>query len=170
MQAAHTPVAAPPPPPRFAARVGRLRYLNLLAATVVGALVVLLLLCLALRTYPGGVAIMGVWMAAGMVIWQQIAAAVVSVWRLHDVGRSGLWALIWLMPYGGVVAMLYLLFAPGNAVPNRFGPVPAQPGAFDKVAGAVVLASLLALAVAGWWLGPLALVVAFMDGLMALGR
>lgn len=48
----------------------------------------------------------------------------VTVRRLHDVGRSGWWALIGLVPYlGAIVLLVFALFnsQPGD---NEFGPNP----------------------------------------------
>ncbi|WEF32699.1 DUF805 domain-containing protein [Pseudoduganella chitinolytica] len=165
------PVLTPKPRlPRVVARVGRLRYLNLLAATVVSAFVVLLLLCLLLRSHRGGIHLFIVWLGVGLVIWQQVAAAIVSVWRLHDLGRSGAWALLWLVPYGGVVTTVYLLIAPGNAMPNRFGPAPALPGKLDKGLAAIVMVSMVAIAGASWWWGPVTVLGPVIDGFLALDR
>jgi uncharacterized membrane protein YhaH (DUF805 family) len=50
----------------------------------------------------------------------------VSVRRLHDTGRSGWWMLLSLVPFGGIVLLVFdcLDSEPG---PNRFGPSPKQP-------------------------------------------
>ncbi len=50
----------------------------------------------------------------------------VSVRRLHDTGRSGWWMLLSLVPFGGIVLIVFdcLDSEPG---PNRFGPSPKQP-------------------------------------------
>ena len=49
----------------------------------------------------------------------------VSVRRLHDTGRSGWWMLLSLVPFGGIVLLVFdcLDSEPG---PNRFGPSPKQ--------------------------------------------
>ena len=46
-----------------------------------------------------------------------------AVRRLHDTDRSGWWYLISLVPFGGIVLLVFFVGAstPG---PNRFGPVP----------------------------------------------
>jgi uncharacterized membrane protein YhaH (DUF805 family) len=43
-----------------------------------------------------------------------------TVRRLHDIGRSGYWLLIWLVPFGGIVVFVFTMVesTPG---PNRFG-------------------------------------------------
>ena len=48
----------------------------------------------------------------------------VSVRRLHDVGRSGLWLLIHLVPIVGALVLLYFFAMPGDPERNRHGPPP----------------------------------------------
>jgi uncharacterized membrane protein YhaH (DUF805 family) len=54
----------------------------------------------------------------------------VSVRRLHDVGRSGWWLLIGLVPVVGFIVLIVWYVQRGEDGPNRFGPDPrtAQPG------------------------------------------
>ncbi len=49
-----------------------------------------------------------------------------AVWirRLHDIDKSGWWALIVLIPLIGGIWMLVLLCTEGTRGPNRFGPDP----------------------------------------------
>ena len=53
----------------------------------------------------------------------------VSVRRLHDVGRSGLWLLIGIIPLvnciGGIVLLVWMI-QDGNAHVNAFGAVPTN--------------------------------------------
>ncbi|MCO6419748.1 DUF805 domain-containing protein [Siccirubricoccus sp. KC 17139] len=48
----------------------------------------------------------------------------VTVRRLHDVGRSGWWMLIALVPLLGIVLLLVWYCTRGEPQPNRFGPNP----------------------------------------------
>lgn len=41
--------------------------------------------------------------------------------RLHDIGLSGWWNLLNLLPGGGQIALTVLLLQPGDAAANRFG-------------------------------------------------
>ena len=45
--------------------------------------------------------------------------------RLHDVGRSGWWLLLALIPLVGDILLLVWLALPGEPGPNRWGPPPA---------------------------------------------
>jgi uncharacterized membrane protein YhaH (DUF805 family) len=51
----------------------------------------------------------------------------VEVRRLHDVGRSGVLVLIWLIPIVGQLVLLYWFCRRGDPDTNRFGesPLPA---------------------------------------------
>ncbi len=49
----------------------------------------------------------------------------VSVRRLHDTGRSGWWMLLSLVPFGGIVLIVFHCLD-GEPGPNRFGPSPKQ--------------------------------------------
>lgn len=49
----------------------------------------------------------------------------VAVRRLHDIGRSGWWLLVGLIPVLGWIYLIYLYIQPSEPQPNRFGPPPA---------------------------------------------
>ena len=55
-----------------------------------------------------------------------IPALTVGARRLHDIGRSGWWLLISIIPFGSFV-LLYWYLKPGDPGPNQFGPPPGQP-------------------------------------------
>jgi uncharacterized membrane protein YhaH (DUF805 family) len=46
--------------------------------------------------------------------------------RLHDIGRSGWWLLLSIIPFGGFV-VLYWWIKVGDPGANQFGPPPGQP-------------------------------------------
>ena len=66
-----------------------------------------------------GVPILTLIVALGLLV----PALAVSVRRLHDTDRSGWWLLLNLVPFGGIVVLVFscLDSQPG---PNRFGPSP----------------------------------------------
>ena len=51
----------------------------------------------------------------------------VSVRRLHDIGRTGWWLFIYVVPVVGPLLLLYFFVQPSDEEQNRYGPVP-QPG------------------------------------------
>ncbi|MBN9000306.1 MAG: DUF805 domain-containing protein [Rhizobiales bacterium] len=50
-----------------------------------------------------------------------IPGIAVSVRRLHDVGRSGWWLLLCLVPLVGALVLLFWYVQPGEPGRNRFG-------------------------------------------------
>lgn len=48
----------------------------------------------------------------------------VSVRRLHDLGKSGWWILVGLIPLLGWIYLIYLYVQPGETDANSFGPAP----------------------------------------------
>ena len=56
-------------------------------------------------------------------MWPSIA---VSVRRLHDIGRSGWWYLICMVPIIGEVFLIVYWASPGDKGSNRYGPNPNQ--------------------------------------------
>ena len=51
----------------------------------------------------------------------------VFVRRMHDVGKSGWFILLLLLPVIGWIWLLVLLFTEGNYGPNQYGPDPKRP-------------------------------------------
>lgn len=62
-----------------------------------------------------------------------VPALAVSVRRLHDQDKSGWWLLINLIPFGGIVLLVFFCME-GTAGSNRFGPDPKDPFAEDVFA------------------------------------
>lgn len=59
-----------------------------------------------------------------------------NVRRLHDIGLSGWWLLISLVPLLGTIAMLVLCAQDSQPGPNRFGPNPKGVNPTDSQIGA----------------------------------
>lgn len=80
-------------------------------------------LALAPMAGEGGVIAMGV-----VYVLFSLAVAVpgwtLMVRRLHDVGLSGWWLLIGVVPVVGMIVLLVFFVLPSRPAPNRFGPVP----------------------------------------------
>ena len=53
-----------------------------------------------------------------------IPALAVTVRRLHDIGKSGWWIFISLIPFIGAIWLLVLLVMDGQAGKNQYGPNP----------------------------------------------
>ena len=56
-----------------------------------------------------------------------VPSIAVGVRRLHDLGRSGWWLLIILIPLIGILILLYFFVQKGTAGPNEHGPDPLAP-------------------------------------------
>lgn len=57
----------------------------------------------------------------------------VTVRRLHDIGKSGWWQLIILVPLIGVILLIVWLVTKSEAADNRFGPTPNKNQGPDPV-------------------------------------
>jgi uncharacterized membrane protein YhaH (DUF805 family) len=73
----------------------------------------------------GGGGIVGlVWILATIV-----PALAVLVRRLHDIGKSGWWALILFVPFVGALVLLYFTVQDSQAETNAYGPSPKHAAA-----------------------------------------
>jgi len=53
-----------------------------------------------------------------------VPSLAVGTRRLHDIGRSGWWQLIVLVPFAGVIVLLVFFVLDGQPGPNAYGPDP----------------------------------------------
>lgn len=53
-----------------------------------------------------------------------VPSIAVSIRRMHDIGRSGWWVLISLVPMIGSIWFIVLAALPSQLGPNKFGPNP----------------------------------------------
>jgi uncharacterized membrane protein YhaH (DUF805 family) len=71
-----------------------------------------------------------------------IAAMVgfVPTWRrLHDLDRTGWWALLHIVPFINILLFLYVCFMPGSKDVNSYGPPPTENSLIGKVLGGLLL-------------------------------
>ena len=80
-----------------------------------------------------------------VVMWASVGN---SIRRLHDRGHNGWMWLVSLIPLVGIAFALYLLFAPGDELPNRYGPPPGKVDQQDLEAKRQALEELKARAAA----------------------
>jgi len=66
------------------------------------------------------------------------AAVIIGRRRLNDLGKSGWYLLLSLVPIVGFLFALYLIFAPGESEGNDYGPPPGP-----NTIGVIILASLM---------------------------
>ena len=67
-----------------------------------------------------GIGLLGLVYALGVLI----PGLAVSVRRLHDIGRSGWWLLIILLPLIGAIVLLVFMLLEGKSDTNQYGPNP----------------------------------------------
>jgi uncharacterized membrane protein YhaH (DUF805 family) len=58
----------------------------------------------------------------GTIVGHTIASTTLTIRRLHDIGRSGWWMLISLIPLLGGLIVLAFLCIKGQAAENHYGP------------------------------------------------
>ena len=64
-----------------------------------------------------------------------VPSIAVGVRRLHDIGKSGWYLLVALIPIAGAIWLLVLLCTEGDHGPNQYGADPKNPnyGEFDEI-------------------------------------
>ena len=112
----------------FYGRIGRLAYLgglllNLAWAAAVFAGVVYLDQGRAPEEFPMGLPIMVV--GFPLFTWAKFALAAK---RLHDLDKSGWISLVLIIPLVGLIAVIFLLCASGDAFDNQYGPARRSAG------------------------------------------
>ncbi len=113
----------------FSGRVGRLRYVaysamySLIGFTVMGVLAAIF--GAVFSNGGAGMAIMMIIVAAGY-IGILTGTFTLVVRRLNDLGHAGWFSLLLLVPLINLLMGLYLLFAPGQAEANQYGPKPCK--------------------------------------------
>lgn len=61
------------------------------------------------------------------VIWSFLVFLSLGVRRIHDIGLSGWWILIGLVPFFGAIVIFIFTLIRGNAGDNEYGPDPLKP-------------------------------------------
>ena len=125
----------------FDGRMGRIAYFNTGMLSLVGIALIGI----------GAAVIIPIFRSAAVVVPLVLAFAAFGVWamrvsaiRLHDLNRSGWWALVLLIPYVGSVVSLAMMFWPGTDGDNDYGPQPRQ----GNGVAAMIVGILLVLMVA----------------------
>ena len=68
-----------------------------------------------------------------IIIVMTVSSIMLSIRRLHDCDKSGYWYFLALVPIVNLVLWLYLLFQPGTAGENKYGPDPLKQVGADFV-------------------------------------
>jgi uncharacterized membrane protein YhaH (DUF805 family) len=109
----------------FTGRIGRLTYFtaSLCAGIVIGILYAIAVGAGSQGSIPAVAANVGELVCIVLFLWIVMALAVK---RCHDLGQSGWWSLLQLIPYVGLAMSAYLMFIAGVNETNEWGP-PAVP-------------------------------------------
>lgn len=99
-------------------RIGRLRYLAWSMASILAGLG----LAIIISTVFAASTVFGSILAVAAVIGFLLVSIQIGVQRLHDLGWSGWFMLLYLVPVVGNVFPLVVMVLPGNGGINRFGP------------------------------------------------
>lgn len=109
-------------------RIGRWRYLAYI--WLMATLLVFLLRTITLALIPGEFQLQGqprvmiVFIALLYALPFIVVNVIYARRRFHDLDINGWFSLLVLIPGINVCAWLYLVFAPGNSGPNKYGPAP----------------------------------------------
>jgi len=124
-------------------RIGRLRYLAFgflsYLAAIPAFLVVGVLAALGGGSESGGTGLLGgLAVLIGILIYAAIViyAFILAKRRFNDLDQSGWLSLLFLVPIANLIVALFLLFAPGKPVSNRYGQPP------EKNSNLVILGAL----------------------------
>ncbi|KQU78293.1 hypothetical protein ASE08_02990 [Rhizobacter sp. Root16D2] len=124
----------------FEGRMGRIAYFNTGMLSLLGIALIGI----------GAAVLLPIFRSATVVVPLVLAFAAFGVWamrvsaiRLHDLNRSGWWALVLLIPYLGSVVSLAMMFWPGTDGDNDYGPQPRQGNGVAATVMGVLLVLML---------------------------
>jgi uncharacterized membrane protein YhaH (DUF805 family) len=124
----------------FDGRMGRIAYFNTGMLSLLGIALIGI----------GAAVLLPIFRSATVVVPLVLAFAAFGVWamrvssiRLHDLNRSGWWALVLLIPYVGSVVSLAMMFWPGTGGDNDYGPQPRQGNGIAAAVMGVLLVLML---------------------------
>lgn len=119
----------------FEGRMPRMRYFFSGLLFYVGIAVLGIVLAVLPGMFLKG--LLGIVGIAVLIVW----SLRVTVLRLHDIGQSGWWVLVLMVPVINWIATIALLFYPGDEHENEYGPKPVD----DSGRGVVIALGVLIL-------------------------
>ncbi|WP_051293593.1 DUF805 domain-containing protein [Pseudoduganella violaceinigra] len=125
-------------------RIGRVRYLgySVGAGLLVFPIMVIMIAVMGVATFAGGGGrAFGAGAIGAIVAMYALPVAVMIIYarrRLHDLGQSGWLSLLLLIPLIGFLFGLWLIFGPGDAHANEYGPAPGP-----NTTGVIILAAVV---------------------------
>ncbi len=141
-----------PRKPWFAGRISRVRYsAYMLALGMLCGAALSALLLMAVQI-PGGAKIPAMRIAAAGIFYGVLPFGTLyfTTLRAHDCGRSGLLAWLIIIPFAGLLFMLW----PGQRQENRYGPPPPANGPVLLITNAALWLLMLGAVAFAWLNGP----------------
>ena len=105
----------------YRGRASRPAYWWFVLFEVIAAIVLELLIVIPAVTHSSAIVVLFVIVVTIAWIYVTLVGLALTVRRLHDIDRSGWWVLIGLVPFGGIVLLVFTLLE-GTPGPNRFQP------------------------------------------------
>jgi len=105
----------------YRGRASRSAYWWFVLFEVIAAIVLELLIVIPAVTHSSAIVVLFVIVVTIAWIYVTLVGLALTVRRLHDIDRSGWWVLIGLVPFGGIVLLVFALLE-GTPGPNRFQP------------------------------------------------
>ena len=111
----------------FSGRIGRLRYL----AYIMGMYLLMIAAMIPMASLgfvaidPGSSSVVAMVLMGIVYLVMFVAAIAFGKRRLNDLDRSGWWLLAFIVPLVNLLATIYVMFFPGTAGSNNFGPEPS---------------------------------------------
>ena len=127
---------------RLDSRIGRLRYLAYSFGVYFFGLLIMSANAAAGSSYPN-ISILSEIIHVVIIVGMALLFCSQIIRRLNDVDLSGWLMLLAVVPIANLVLAFILLFWPGTAGENRYGPVPEKNSFFVAVIGIFVLLSIL---------------------------
>lgn len=128
----------------FTGRIGRLRYL---AYSLVWGLLITVIGSIMMAVVGGAAGLVAMFLVLGLIyIGGVVSMFTLAVRRLNDLGQRGWWSLLLLVPFANLALAVYMLFWPGSAGNNQFGPQPVA-NSPAVIAGAALLPIMMIIGV-----------------------
>lgn len=112
----------PPAEPKIFSFSGRLGRLRLVTYLLVSSFISMLGCSLAVAMLTPVSPWLGVLAYVVLLLVSMVYGFSLYVRRLHDLGHSGIWLLLFVVPLANVGLLIYLLFFSGNDGVNEYGP------------------------------------------------
>ena len=129
-------------------RAGRLRYFYYgMGVGILSSIITVILSYLGASLSGGSETVMGYTGIAAFIIniIVMMFLIVFMIKRLHDLNWTGWLSLLYVIPLVNLIFAIILLFAPGNAGPNKYGPPPRP----ENNAAAIIIICFISIAVIG---------------------